>query len=139
AGALGAMLEPERAVIGAAGTLEVSNRSGAEQIVSCPELGRVRRLAPGQTLALEPHAPGELHLHLLGTDARVATVFASPGPFARVGEDAHWKLTGLAPGRATLRAWHPRFPPLAREIEVRAGVAQRIDLALGVDTSGAAP
>ena len=135
---LGARFEPERAVIGAGGSLVVSNQSGAEQIVSCPELQRVRRLVPGDMLELAPSAPGELHLHLLGGDARSATVFASPGPFALVGDDSRWQLTGLAPGRAILRAWHPRFPPLAREIEVRAGSAQRIDLAMGVDASGAA-
>jgi hypothetical protein len=137
--ALGARLEPERAVIGAAGALEISNRTGAEQIVSCPELQRVRRLAPGETLELTPPAPGELHLHLLGGEPRSALVFASPGPFARVGDDARWQISGVTPGRAMLRAWHPRFPPLAREIEVRAGAAERIDLALGVDASGAAP
>jgi hypothetical protein len=135
---LGARLEPERAVIGAAGSLAISNQSGTEQIVSCPELQRVRRLAPGETLELAPLAAGELHLHLLGSDGRSATVFASPGPFAVVGDDSRWQLTGLGPGRAILRAWHPRFPPLAREIEVRAGSAQRIDLAMGVDASGVA-
>jgi hypothetical protein len=135
---LGPRLEPERAVVGAGGSIAVSNESDAAQIVSSPELGVVRRLAPGETARLTPLVPGALHLHLLGAESS-ATVFASPGPFARVGPDARWQLTGLAPGRTTLRAWHARFPPLAREIEVRAGSAQRIDLSLGVDASGVTP
>jgi hypothetical protein len=136
---LGDRIEPERAVVGALGSLEIANRSRAAHVVSCPELGLVRRLAPGEKLELAPLVPGALHVHLVGEDTGSATVFASPGPFAVVGEDARWQLTGLAPGRATLRAWHVRFPPLAREVEVRAGEVERIDLALGVDTSGAAP
>ena len=136
---LGQRLEPERAVVGAGGSIEVSNQSDAEQIVSCPKLQVLRRLAPGESLELTQLVPGELHLHLLGADPRSATVFASPGPFAVVGPDAHWRISGLAPGRATLRVWHARFPPLAREIEVRAGAVERIDLALGVDVTGVVP
>jgi hypothetical protein len=137
--ALGDRIEPEHAVVGAAGRLELVNRSGAEQIVSCPELQLVRRLAPSQSAELGPLVPGALHLHLLAPEPSTATVFASPGPFALVGGDARWSLSGLPPGRTTLRAWHPRFPPLSREIEVRAGSAQRVDLALGVGAPGSTP
>jgi hypothetical protein len=135
---LGPRLEPERAAVGAGGAIAVANESGEPQVVSSPELAIVRRLAPGETALLTPLVPGVLHLHLLGVNSS-ATVFASPGPFALVGSNARWQLTGLPPGRATLRAWHARFPPLAREIEVQEGTAQRIDLAVGVDASGVAP
>jgi hypothetical protein len=137
--ARGERIEPEHAVVGAAGRLELVNRTGAEQLVSCPELQIVRRLAPSQSAVLGPLVPGPLHLHLLAPEPSTATVFASPGPFAVVGGDARWSLSGIAPGRATLRAWHPRFPPLARDVEVRAGSAQRVDLALGVGAPGSAP
>jgi hypothetical protein len=133
---LGQRLEPEHAALGAAGALEVSNRTAEEQIVSCPELRLVRRLAPGETLELSELVPGAMHVHLLGEQPSTALLFASPGPFAVVGDDASWRISGVAPGRATLRAWHPRFPPLAREVDVRAGRAQRLDLALGVSASG---
>jgi hypothetical protein len=136
---LGPRLEPEHAVVGAGGAIAVANESAEPQILSSPELAVVRRLAPGETALLTPLVPGVVHLHLLGAQASSATVFASPGPFALVGPDARWRLTGLAPGRATLRAWHARFPPLAREVEVQEGTAQRVDLAVGVDVSGVAP
>lgn len=47
---LGERIEPERAVGGALGSLEIANRSRAVHVVSCPELGLVRRLAPGEKL-----------------------------------------------------------------------------------------
>jgi len=136
---LGARLEPERAVIGSGGALEIANRSDAAHIVSSPELGLARRLAPGERISLTPAGPGALHVHLPGNETGEAIVFAAPGPFALVGDDGRWQLTGLEPGLARLHVWHPRFPPLAREIEIRAGSAERVDLSLGVDVVGATP
>jgi hypothetical protein len=136
---LGARLEPGRAVIGTAGSLEIANLTDSARIVSSPQLGLTRRLAPGERIALAPPGPGELRVHLPGSEPGAAIVFASPGPFAIVARDGQWRLTGVEPGRARLHAWHPRFPPAAREIEIRAGSAQRVDLALGVDVPGGAP
>jgi hypothetical protein len=37
---------------------------------------------------------------------------------------------------ASVRTWHPRFPPVAHEIPLAAGQTERIDLQVGVDRSG---
>jgi hypothetical protein len=44
-----------------------------------------------------------------------------------------FELPDLEPGRAHLRAWHPRFPPASAWIELAPGQSRRVDLELRVD------
>jgi hypothetical protein len=66
-----------------------------------------------------------------GAAAR-ARVFAAPGPFATVSDAGRYALVDVAPGARMLRAWHSRFPPAARRVELSPDSVQRVDLELGV-------
>lgn len=127
----GTRLEPEHAALGADGVLTLANETAAPQVVSIPSLGVVRRLEPGEERA-QRVAAGAHDVFLLGVDAQ-ASVFAAPGPFARVAPSGHWELRDLEPGLARVRTWHPRFPAVAREIELVAGRTERLELEVGVD------
>ncbi len=129
--AFGARLDPEHAALGAGGLLTLANESSAAQVVSVPSVGLVRRLEPGESLA-QPVAAGAHEVFLLGTESQ-ASVFAAPGPFARVAQSGRWSLRDLEPGVARVRTWHPRFPAVAREIELVAGVTAELALEVGVD------
>ena len=113
---------------------DVTNGSGAAQIVSVPAAGFVRSLAPGETAHVAPAEAGELELHALGARAAPAVVFVAPGAFAEVGADGRYELRGLAPGAVEIRAWHPRLPVSAAErVVLAAGEARELDLEVGVD------
>ena len=62
-----------------------------------------------------------------------ATVFAVPGPYSVASKEGRWELGNLHPGSRTLHAWHPRFPPVSRTIQVIEDEVIRIDLDIGVD------
>jgi hypothetical protein len=134
ASGFGPGFEPEHAALGANGELTLVNATPSAQVVSIPALGEVRRLEPGQEWA-QRVGSGTHELFLLGTDAQ-ASVFAAPGPFATVAPSGRWELRDLEPGMASVRTWHPRFPPVAHEIPLAAGQTERIDLQVGVDRSG---
>ena len=125
---------PEHGATDLARGVDVTNGSGATQIVSAPAAGFVRSLAPGETAHVTPAEAGELELHVLGGAAAPAVVFVAPGAYARVGGDGRYELRGLPPGAVEIRAWHPRLPVTsARRIELAAGQALRLDLEIGVD------
>jgi hypothetical protein len=127
----GARLEPRFAVVGAGGEVAVRNRTRGEVVVSLPALARVDRIAPGASLSVRADRPGPLEIYRLGA-TEPARVWVSPGPWVRPDASGRFALTGLAPGRATLRAWHPRLPSAAAEVELRAGETATVNFEIGV-------
>jgi hypothetical protein len=130
--ARGPSLEPAQAALALGGRLRLFNATGEPHVVSLPAEGLVRRLAPREEFELALEHPGPQPVFLLDAAAE-ALIFAAPGPFALVAPDGGWELRDLPPGSARLRAWHPRFPGVAREVEVVADSALRLELELAVD------
>lgn len=128
----GPRFDPRYSVIGAGATLTLRNSDRVAHTVSCPPASLVRTLAPGDEVAIPSSAAGALPLFLLDTPDVEATIFVSPGPYTVVSDDGRWELRDVGPGKLRLEAWHPRFPPTAREIDVTPNVAQHVDLQLGV-------
>jgi hypothetical protein len=127
----GARFSPRLAVVGAGGEVVVRNRTHTEVVVSAPAVELVERIAPGARWTVRADRAGPLEIFLLGTDAP-ARVWVSPGPWAHPDASGHYELSGLAPGRATVRAWHPRLPSAAAEVELRAGETSTVDFEIGV-------
>jgi len=127
----GARLEPRFAVVGAGGEVAIENRTREEVVVSLPALAQVERIAPGTTLSVRADRPGPLEIYRLGAD-EPARVWVSPGPWVRPDSNGRFALTGLAPGRVTLRAWHPRLPSAAAAVELRAGQTATVNFEIGV-------
>jgi hypothetical protein len=127
----GARLEPRFAAVGAGGEVAVANRTREEVIVSLPALARVERIAPGAMLAVPAERPGPLEIYRLGAD-EPARVWVSPGPWVRPDASGRFALTGLAPGRVTLHAWHPRLPSAAVDVDLHAGETAHVDFEVGV-------
>lgn len=132
AGAAHAVFDPPYAALGAGGEIAVANQSGESHVVSCPSAGLVRRLAPGESVAIPATTPGEWSVFLLDVAGEHARVFAAPGPYRVVSSSGRYELPDLRPGRAHLRAWHPRFPPTSAWVDLRAGASQRVDFELRV-------
>jgi hypothetical protein len=127
----GARLEPRFAVVGTGGEVAVANRTRDEVVVSVPALAQVERIAPGATLLVRADRPGQLEIYRLGAD-EPARVWVSPGPWVRPDASGRFALNGLAPGRVTLRAWHPRLPSAAHDVELRAGETATVNFEIGV-------
>ncbi len=127
----GARLAPKLDAVGAGGELTIANRTAHEAVISVPALERVERIAAGGSLALRAERPGPLEIYLLGAQ-EPARVWVSPGPWVRPDASGRFALTGLAPGRATLHAWHPRLPSAAAAVELRAGETATVDFEIGV-------
>jgi len=125
-------LEPAWAAVGAGGTLDLANYTREVHTVSCPSLGVVRRLEPGQALALRVPDAGAHALFLLDRPQVEGGVFAANGPFAVLTNTGHFELRDVAPGPARLRVWHPRFPPVERGVLVVADQILRVDVEMGV-------
>lgn len=130
-GRVGTHLTPRHAALGAAGAVTVTNRSTAAQAISCPEAGIVRQLASGESLRFAVPLPGALTIHLLESPEERALLFAAPGAYSVVDAAGRFLLPGLSAGPTTLHAWHPRFPPVERKLDLARGQAHRIDLAIG--------
>ena len=126
-------LDPAYAAVGAGGKLVVRNDTGAAHVLSAPTMGLVRRLEPGQQVAIAVPDPGEQSLFLLDVARSESRVFVSAGPFAVVAEDGRYELSGLSPGNHTLLAWHPRFPPARAAVQIAPDSVVEIDLDMGVD------
>jgi hypothetical protein len=137
-GRLRPQLDPEHAALRAGGTLRVENATGARHSLSIPELGLLRSLGPGEALESVLAHAGEHSLFLLDVPEAQASLFVAPGRFAVAEPGGHFELRDLAPGRLRLKAWHPRFPPSERPLELGAGDVVRVDLELGVGTLGGA-
>jgi hypothetical protein len=133
-GQLRPYLEPHHAAVGVGGALRVTNASREAHVVSLPDAELVRRLGPGETLEIPLPEAGEHAFFLLDAPAELGRVFVAPGRFAVASERGRFELRELPPGRLRVHAWHPRFPPSSRELELVPGHAVRIDLELGVGT-----
>jgi hypothetical protein len=133
-GTLRPRLEPAHAAVGVGGRLRLTNASARAHVLSLPDAELVRRLGPGEALEIELPEAGEHPLFLLDAPEELGGLFVAPGRFAVASEAGRFELRGLPPGRVRLRAWHPRFPPIARELELASGRAVRVDLELGVGT-----
>jgi hypothetical protein len=125
-------LEPAWAALATGATLTLLNATPEAHTVSCPSLGVVQRLAPGESLALPVADAGGHPLFLLDRPQVEGGVFAATGAFAVLTRTGRFELRDLAPGPAKLHAWHPRFPPVARSIDIVPDEAMRVDLEMGV-------
>jgi hypothetical protein len=128
-------LEPAWVALAEGGTVAVHNATNEVHTVSCPSLSKMARLAPGDTFELRAGAPGAHPLFLLDRPQVESGFFAAPGPYAVLTRDPRFELRDLPPGRFELHAWHPRLPPTARPVDVRADELVRVDLELGVGRS----
>ena len=131
-------LVPDALAIGDGGRITVVNASGKVHIVSYPAAGLVKRLTAGERLEIAVPAAGEQGLFLLDVPETTATLFAAPGRFTVVSTSGEYELRDLEPGAAVLRAWHPRFPPIARPVELAPDASVRVDLEMGVGIAGEA-
>lgn len=125
-------LEPAYAALRIPGRLRVLNASGESRVLSSPDTGLVRQLAPGESTDIELHETGAYSLFLLDVPGSQSTVFAAPGPYAVVSESGRFELRNLEPGRRRLGTWHPRSPPTSRWVDLAVGEMLRLDLAMGV-------
>jgi hypothetical protein len=130
----GAEFTPAHAAIGAGGELTIANESAVPHVLSCPTLQVLRRLAPGESMAIHAPAAGAHDFFLLDLPAPRAIAFVAPGPFAVISESGRYSLKNIPPGRASAVAWHPRFPQAERQVETRPGQALEVDFELRVDT-----
>jgi hypothetical protein len=131
--------EPGHLALGAGGHLTIENASARAHILSYPAAKTVRRLAPGERLDVPVPGDGEQGLYLLDVPDAAATLFAAPGHFAVVSTSGGYELDDVAPGSWALRAWHPRFPPVSRHVDVVEGTSVRVDLEMGVDVDPEGP
>ena len=127
----GARLNPRFAVVGAGGEVAVANRTSGEVVVSVPALERVERIAAGGSLRVRAESKGLLEIFLLGAE-EPTRVWVSPGPWVRPDANGHFALTGLPPGHVTLRAWHPRLPSAAAEVDLRPDETAVVNFEIGV-------
>jgi len=125
-------LEPAWAAGAAGGTLALQNATAEAHTVSCPSLGRVARVEPGQTLELPLDEAGAHALFLLDRPQVEGGIFVAPGPYAVLGQTGRFELRDVEPGHARLHAFHPRFPPVALPVDVVAGQVTRVDVLMGV-------
>jgi hypothetical protein len=128
----GVAIEPAHAATAVGGSIELHNRDGAPHVVSLPDSGIVRALAPGDRLVVPAGRAGALEIFVPGAPGGAATVFVAPGPFAAVNESGRFEILDVAPGPNRLGVWHPRLPPAAREVALAAGRVARVDLEIGV-------
>ena len=135
----GVRLEPAWAAASAGGTLALLNATAEAHTVSCPSLGRVEQIAPGQTLELTLGETGAHALFLLDRPQVEGGVFVAPGAYAVLGQSGRFELRDVAPGHAQLHAFHPRFPPVALPVDVVPDRAVRVDVLMGVGRSQEEP
>jgi hypothetical protein len=128
--------EPAFLAVRAGDSLEIENASESPRLLSSPIAGLLRRLAPGQRLRVEMQESGEYELFVLDGVGASSVIFVAPGPLAVSNDTGRYVIEDIAPGRHQLHTWHPRFPPTMQSIDLPAGIAQRVDIRLGVGQSG---
>ena len=131
-GQLHPYLDPEHTAVGVGGTLRVENASASAHVLSLPDVDQVRRVEPGEAFEIELGLAGAHALFLLDVPEEKGQIFVAPGRFAVAAANGRFELRDLPPGRLRVGAWHPRFPPTARDLELVPGRALRVDLELGV-------
>jgi plastocyanin len=124
--------EPANLAIGVGGKILLENTSKTSHIVSYPAARLVKRLEPGGRLEIPVPQAGEQGLFLLDVRDAAATLFVAPGRYAVVSTSGAFALEDLAPGELEVRAWHPRFPPVARRVQLAPDASQRVDFEMGV-------
>jgi len=129
---LGERLEPAHLAAAAGGTIAVRNADSSAHTLSCPAASVLRRVAPGEELAVPAGPGGPLSVFLVDSPGAEALVYVARGPFTVASEDGQWDLREVPSGRWTLHAWHPRFPAAEEAIEVHEGTARPIHLEIGV-------
>jgi hypothetical protein len=127
---VGTRIEPAHGAVGAGGRVIVRNESPNAQVVSYPAADLVRKVAPGESLEIAVPRAGEQGLFLIGRPVE-ATVFAAPGPYTVVSASGRFALD-LPPGPRRLRAWHPRFPTAAADVDLASGARVQVDFDLGL-------
>lgn len=132
----GVRLEPSYAALGAGQRLEIRNVTALPHTISCPRLELLMQVMPGEVAEAKLDTADSDTCFLLDGDHGEATLFVSPGPFAVVSKGGRFELPDLTPGTKLLRVWHPRFPPLARTVQLGAEETLRIDLEMGVGQTG---
>lgn len=130
----GLRLDPEMAAVGLFGSIEVVNSSEESALVSCPSANLLQELEPGSKIVIPAARPGLQEIFVLDSSGTQASVFVSSGPYTVISEQGRFELSDIPPGTSTLRVWHPRFPPLARQVEISPDVIQRMDLEMRIDT-----
>ena len=131
-GAVAGRLSPRYVALGQDGRVVAQNRTDTYQVLTSPSLGLVKKLAPGESVVLEPMSAGEHPVHLLGATGTATTLFVAPGPFATVSASGRFVLKDLAPGVVDLRTWHPRLPPRSKRVAIARGEVVRQDFEVGV-------
>jgi hypothetical protein len=131
-GAAGLRFEPDAAALSVGGRILIENRTGEAHVVSCPASGVLRRLEAREAVEVLVERAGELEVFAPDGAAAHARVFAAPGPFATVSDAGRYALVDVPPGPRMLHAWHSRFPPAARHVQLAPGSVERVDLELGV-------
>jgi hypothetical protein len=127
----GARLNPKFAAVGAGGEVAIANRTRGEVVVSVPAAERVERIAAGSEQVVRAERAGQLEIFLLGAE-EPARVWVSPGPWTRPDGNGRFALMGLPSGHFRLRAWHPRLPSAAAEVDLRPGATAVVNFEIGV-------
>jgi len=128
-------LEPRSLAVGIGSAIEVTNASDRSHTLSCPAARLIRTLAPGETVEIYVTEPGEVPLFLLDMPGAKALAFVAPGPHAVITESGRFSLENVAPGQRTFHAWHPRFPPASRTLDLAPNSITRVDIQMGVEGS----
>lgn len=132
----GTRLASRYAAVGVGGRVLLQNATAEACVFSAPASGDLFVVAAGGEATVPADTAGVMKLYPLSLPDVEAEVFVSPGPYAVAAESGRWELRDVPPGRFRLGAWHPRFPAEARDVEVGADGATRIDLRLGVAAIG---
>lgn len=127
--------EPSELAIGAGGHITIVNSSDDSHLLSYPAAGIFQRLRSGDKLELDVPGDGEQRIFLVDVLTADATLFVAPGRYAVVSTSGDYELRDLEPGPVELHAWHPRFPPVARHVELAPDASLRVDLPMGVDVA----
>jgi plastocyanin len=85
----------------------------------------------GQSRRVTFTHPGVVKLYCSIHETMSATIFVSPSPwFAIARQSGDFRIDGVPAGRHTLNVWNEKLPEAAREIVLRPGEQQRVDLVL---------
>jgi hypothetical protein len=128
----GTRLEPKHAAVGVGGRFVIVNESPDEHVVSCPSARILRRIGAGEEIDIAATRPGVQSAFLVDVPETGTQIFVAPGPYTAVSERGRFELRDVSPGPGTVRVWHPRFPPAARDVDVTPGRILRIDMEMRV-------
>jgi hypothetical protein len=132
----GVRLVPSNAVVGVGGRILIENAGADDHVISCPDAGVLRRIPAGGEIEIAATRSGVLSAYLVDVPEPPAVVFVAPGPYAAVSERGRFELRGVPPGHGTVRVWHPRFPPAARQIDVAPDGILQVDVEMRVSQRG---